>query len=170
MARYAKHYEIEGGGDRVMVKVPGKPVYLRASRIVLTNPCSYCGAIAGEPCRDGKRHTAATHWQRRVVPTVCVDCGARLTALGNLRRCNRCYATYQQARAAASLTIVNALRVGAITRPDGCEACGGQSVGGRALDGHHHLGYEPEHQLSVQWLCRRCHRRAHATNDQEASR
>lgn len=29
------------------------------------------------------------------------------------------------------------------------------------VEGHHHMGYEPEHWLSVQWLCRAHHREAH---------
>lgn len=46
---------------------------------------------------------------------------------------------------------------GRLIRPQQCSRCG---EGGR-IEGHHHKGYAPEHQLDVVWLCKRCHYAAH---------
>lgn len=51
-----------------------------------------------------------------------------------------------------------AIRLGEIVRPDRCEECKRKVV----VQGHHHLGYDPPHDLDVQWLCISCHRRAEA--------
>lgn len=50
-----------------------------------------------------------------------------------------------------------AVEGGRLVKPEGCEACGSS----KHLVAHHLLGYEPEHQLDVQWLCRPCHKAAH---------
>jgi len=50
------------------------------------------------------------------------------------------------------------LRRGDIVRPETCSLCGVPS----RLDAHHYLGYAVEHWLSVQWLCRLCHKAAHS--------
>lgn len=50
-----------------------------------------------------------------------------------------------------------ALKSGVLVRPDKCEGCE-RTV---HLVAHHYLGYGPEHQIDVQWLCRKCHRKAH---------
>ncbi len=56
-----------------------------------------------------------------------------------------------------------ALSKGELTRPDRCELCSlsarayAQHSGQRTeIVGHHYRGYEPEHQLSVWWICRSC--------------
>lgn len=36
-------------------------------------------------------------------------------------------------------------------------------------DAHHVNGYEPEHWFDIEWLCRRCHMREHAAEEQIAS-
>jgi hypothetical protein len=36
-----------------------------------------------------------------------------------------------------------------------------QNCGNPKSEGHHHLGYAPEHYLDVIWLCRRCHEDVH---------
>ena len=50
----------------------------------------------------------------------------------------------------------NAIASGKLTRPDHCEICG------TPCKPHaHHWRYEPEHRLSVVWLCPLCHRGIH---------
>lgn len=53
--------------------------------------------------------------------------------------------------------VLTARRSGQLVKPAACQGCG------RTLHivAHHHLGYEPEHWLDVQWLCRPCHKAAH---------
>ena len=50
-----------------------------------------------------------------------------------------------------------ALRSGQMIRPSHCSLCGKKGK----LHGHHFLGYEKEHWLSVLWLCVPCHEAAH---------
>lgn len=50
-----------------------------------------------------------------------------------------------------------AMEFGLLTRPDACERCGST----KKLHAHHHLGYERDHWLDVQWLCSPCHRVTH---------
>lgn len=59
---------------------------------------------------------------------------------------------------AAWMAVQVAIRSGAMVRATECQECG------RTLHlvAHHHLGYAPEHWLDVLWLCRRCHKAAHA--------
>ena len=51
--------------------------------------------------------------------------------------------------------INNAIRDGRLIKPDVCvfndSVCEGQ------IEGHHHLGYDREHWLDVQWLCAEHH-------------
>lgn len=54
-------------------------------------------------------------------------------------------------------TVAYALKAGELVKPDACEACGHD----QHLVAHHYLGYEVDHRLDVQWLCRPCHRTAH---------
>jgi hypothetical protein len=54
----------------------------------------------------------------------------------------------------AHVHLKHAIESGKIIKPFNCEKCG---LAGR-LDGHHWHGYDPEHYLDVQWLCRKCHR------------
>jgi hypothetical protein len=53
---------------------------------------------------------------------------------------------------------LRALRAGELVRPARCELCG---AGGR-IEGHHFKGYARRYWLTVEWLCVRCHRGAHA--------
>jgi hypothetical protein len=55
----------------------------------------------------------------------------------------------------AHTAVYNAVRAGRLTKQP-CAVCGAVRV-----QAHHHLGYEPDHWLDVQWLCARDHRRAH---------
>ncbi len=54
-----------------------------------------------------------------------------------------------------------ATKSGKLTRPDSCEICHNK----KRVFAHHHLGYEPEHHLSVQWVCQSCHLRLHRSGD-----
>lgn len=58
-----------------------------------------------------------------------------------------------QARSAVAIAVRQGL-----ARPTECERCGKT----KRLDAHHHKGYAQRHWLDVQWLCRSCHRYAHA--------
>jgi len=49
-----------------------------------------------------------------------------------------------------------AVREGLLERPEACTVCG--KTPKRGLDGHHADYDQP---LSVEWLCRTCHKRAH---------
>src|SRR3990167_6447292 len=50
--------------------------------------------------------------------------------------------------------VEKALRSGQITKPASCESCGGTAL----IEGHHEDYSQP---LVVQWICRRCHKKAH---------
>lgn len=70
------------------------------------------------------------------------------------------YSDDDQGRAARLLT--NAITSGELTPAAACEICGHEPAEGEnRLDGHHHNGYDEEHALDVQWLCRSCHSRIH---------
>lgn len=56
----------------------------------------------------------------------------------------------------AHIAVNLAKRRGILVPPETCENCGKSAK----LDGHHWHGYEPNHILDVQWLCRSCHRAA----------
>jgi len=53
--------------------------------------------------------------------------------------------------------VTQAVKTGRLARAATCEDCGGPGP----IQGHHHNGYEPEHELDVVWLCRPCHLRRH---------
>ena len=57
----------------------------------------------------------------------------------------------------AHVAVYAALRMGHLTKPDRCQACGET----RDIQAHHHMGYAREHRLTVTWLCRTCHIRVH---------
>jgi hypothetical protein len=62
----------------------------------------------------------------------------------------------------ARVQVQQAVRRGELVRTDKCERCGKTAAqNGRALDGHHHHGYDPAHILDVQWLCVSCHAKVH---------
>lgn len=48
------------------------------------------------------------------------------------------------------------LNMGRVSKPVSCEFCGED----KPLEAHHWKGYEKEHWLDVQWLCRPCHKKA----------
>ena len=64
----------------------------------------------------------------------------------------------QPERIKARAAVMILVRKGVLERPAECQSCGS---GGR-IDAHHYLGYAQEHWLSVQWLCRVCHKAAHS--------
>jgi hypothetical protein len=55
----------------------------------------------------------------------------------------------------AHTAVHNAIRDGRL-RKQPCQECGTWLV-----HAHHHMGYEPEHWLDVQWLCVRHHKAVH---------
>lgn len=50
----------------------------------------------------------------------------------------------------------DAVKIGALIKPDCCSVCGVKTK----LEGHHHKGYARENWLDVQWLCGQCHDKA----------
>ena len=49
--------------------------------------------------------------------------------------------------------------------PEPCQLCGLEPLklnGRQRIEAHHHLGYDEEHWLKVQWLCGSCHAKAHS--------
>jgi hypothetical protein len=54
----------------------------------------------------------------------------------------------------AHVAINYALRTGKIKRPDTCVLCEEVS---NDIVAHHWNGYDADHYLDVQWICRRCH-------------
>jgi hypothetical protein len=63
--------------------------------------------------------------------------------------------TFHKDRTKARDAINNAVKRGKIQKKP-CEICSNPQA-----EGHHFLGYAPEHRLDVQWLCRECHRAVH---------
>ncbi len=59
-------------------------------------------------------------------------------------------------RTAARSAVSNAVLSGKLTKQP-CHRCGSTD----RIQGHHHMGYEKEHWLSVEWLCVTCHQREH---------
>lgn len=53
----------------------------------------------------------------------------------------------------ARAAVGHALRTGRLVRPDHCASCGAACK----PEAHHHHGYEKEHRLDVEWLCKTCH-------------
>lgn len=74
-----------------------------------------------------------------------------------------CAMVDQSIKHAAKMAVRRALRSGLLVRADCCELCSATegAADGRALHGHHHLGYAIEHWLDVQWLCMSCHMKVH---------
>lgn len=61
---------------------------------------------------------------------------------------------------AAHLAVYRAIRDGILIRPSSCQKC---SESPEKIVAHHCMGYAEEHHLSIEWLCTRCHEKAHGT-------
>ncbi len=61
-------------------------------------------------------------------------------------------------RIKARAAIYSMVRRNLLDRPTECQRCHSE----RRLDAHHYLGYAVTHWLTVQWLCRPCHKAAHS--------
>lgn len=59
-------------------------------------------------------------------------------------------------KVAAHKAVTSAVKRGHLLR-EPCRECGNERS-----EGHHYLGYAPEHHLDVLWLCRAHHREAHS--------
>lgn len=59
-------------------------------------------------------------------------------------------------RSWAARQVAIAVKGGLLARPSACERCGQSS---ERIEAHHFAGYQ--RPLTVSWVCRSCHRRAH---------
>ncbi len=67
--------------------------------------------------------------------------------------------TYAEIGGARAVGKVNAaVKAGRLAKPSVCDDCGRSAS---RIEGHHHRGYEAEHELDVVWLCAPCHRIRH---------
>lgn len=64
---------------------------------------------------------------------------------------------YAKVAGRAVRQVTAAVKAGRLVRPMTCSDCGG----GGSVQGHHHNGYGPGHELDVVWLCAGCHRVRH---------
>ena len=64
-------------------------------------------------------------------------------------------------KAAAWKAVEQALKTGALEKPESCEDCG-ECMPSRDIHGHHHDYSRP---LDVRWLCQACHRAVHAREE-----
>lgn len=58
----------------------------------------------------------------------------------------------------AANAVRRAVRRGDLIRPTHCSRCEEQK---KSIVAHHHNGYDEEHWLDVEWLCRACHSIVH---------
>ena len=74
------------------------------------------------------------------------------------RKQRRCLAPSKNIQQKAAYTVNRAIKKGYLADPKSlpCINCGNQ-----AENYHHHLGYDRNHWLDVQALCKKCHVRAH---------
>jgi ribosomal protein L37AE/L43A len=61
----------------------------------------------------------------------------------------------KRARELAHNAFSRAIRQGTLVR-EACEHCG-LAADRETIHGHHYMGYEVEHRLTVMWLCSKCH-------------
>lgn len=64
---------------------------------------------------------------------------------------------YQRVAAPAVKKVGLALKTGRLIKPTACADCHAEGY----VQGHHHNGYGPGHELDVVWLCRLCHEARH---------
>jgi len=64
--------------------------------------------------------------------------------------------THSSWRNWAARRVTVAIASGHLVRPAACERCGRTA---KQIEAHHFAGYQ--HPLTVSWVCRSCHRRAH---------
>jgi len=65
---------------------------------------------------------------------------------------------YKMMQAKSRVKFSLAVKSGKLIKPNACQKCGKTNC---RIEGHHYLGYEPEHALDVKWLCNYCHSVAH---------
>lgn len=117
--------------------------------------CRSCGVI--RPHSDfGKDRSKANGLQSR-----CKGCARQLTAawyVANRERVvvrNKAYRAADPIRRAAHLAVQRAVATGRLIAKDYCEECDSR----RGIEAHHD---DYTRKLDVRWLCRTCHREAHA--------
>jgi rubredoxin len=89
---------------------------------------------------------------------ICIACEG--VDISDVKRAANFMTFEQMQKEEARSSVRYAVKKGVISKPDRCSNCGCTD---RALGGHHHNGYEPEHVLDVVWLCPQCHGLAHRT-------
>jgi len=150
---------------------PSGPGAERSQRILDAVATKFC-----PKCKTTKVCGAFAHWNRGPdgLQTQCKACNAAYRKTAAYRENDRRYAQSDKGKATqrradlkrhasdahklkllARMRFATAVRGGHIIRQP-CEKCGKTPA-----QGHHHLGYEPEHFFDVQWLCSSCHRVEH---------
>lgn len=129
--------------------------------------CQKCLGIAGRPARERYKQTAKgiaaeeryqasekSRASRTRNRKKRVASGKQAASYRRWREKN-----LEHARIAhrANEAVRRAVADGRLIKPGSCQRCGTS----RQLHGHHHMGYEKEHMLTVLWLCIPCHERAH---------
>jgi hypothetical protein len=147
---------VTGGAAPSSAKVPPLPAWRQRSyyrsRIDMTGRRYGCWTVI--------RFAVEEHVPGRQPRWLCrCACGTERTVAGQMlrngrsRSCGcRCWQRRRQ-RMRASHLMRRALGNGKLVRPDTCQRCGRR---GR-IEGHHFRGYEDEHALSIEWVCRSCH-------------
>lgn len=85
------------------------------------------------------------------------------TLAARLRKNRWQRANHEPTKAAARRAVRKAVDKGVLVPPTTCNQCGRTAIrrdGRRAIQAHHYLGYDM--QLSVSWLCPKCHKKADA--------
>jgi hypothetical protein len=63
----------------------------------------------------------------------------------------------------AKVTVARAIAKGLLSKPTACPRCKRT----RNIEAHHHLGYEREHWLDIEWRCRQCHTLEHKRGEEQ---
>ena len=113
------------------------------------------------------REYMLTYTHKRAQSGACVVCGQSSDGRTYCRRCAGQRAEWQRryrtnplvkARRCAREAVRKAVLRGQLVKAESCDRCGEATS---PIQAHHTHGYEPAFRLVVEWLCSRCHGRAH---------
>ncbi len=126
---------------------------------VICKPCSRCKEV------KNILDFSVSNKQKGYRSSFCKDCTKEKNRLlyaknpQKFHESNSRWAKKNPQKRRAHEHLMYAIEHGHIYRPEFCSDCGKSCI----PDGHHWRGYEPEHWLNVQWLCRSCHKKADNT-------